>query len=132
MESRRNCHRRRLKPHLSLRLHFCLLPFYFCLSPSYHTASFEVEVMEAHPTAVVSTKASVAPDARVGPYAVIEDEVVIGEGCEIGAHAVVKSFTSLGRHIRAGEQATRGGEPQDLKFRGEPSALLIGDDNLIR
>ncbi|HST53023.1 MAG TPA: acyl-ACP--UDP-N-acetylglucosamine O-acyltransferase [Pyrinomonadaceae bacterium] len=88
--------------------------------------------MEAHPTAVVSPKASIAPDVRVGPYAVIEDEVVIGEGCEIGAHAVVKRFTSLGRRNRVCEHATLGGEPQDLKFRGEPSALLIGDDNLIR
>ncbi|PYS76850.1 MAG: acyl-[acyl-carrier-protein]--UDP-N-acetylglucosamine O-acyltransferase [Acidobacteria bacterium] len=88
--------------------------------------------MEAHPTAVVSPKASVARGVRVGPYAVIEDEVRIGEGCEIGAHAVVKRFTSLGRRNRVYEHATLGGEPQDVKFKGERSALVIGDDNLIR
>jgi UDP-N-acetylglucosamine acyltransferase len=88
--------------------------------------------MEAHPTAVVSPRASVARGVRVGPYAVIEDEVVIKEGCEIGAHAVVKRYTSLGRRNRVCEHACLGGEPQDVKFRGEPSALLIGDDNLIR
>jgi UDP-N-acetylglucosamine acyltransferase len=88
--------------------------------------------MDIHPTAVVSPKASVAADVRVGPYAVIEDEVIVKSGCEIGAHAVVKRFTSLGRRNRVYEHATLGGEPQDVKYKGEPSALLIGDDNLIR
>ena len=88
--------------------------------------------MQAHPTAVVSPLASIARDVRVGPYAVIEDEVIIKAGCEIGAHAVVKRFTSLGRRNRVYEHATLGGEPQDTKFKGERSALIIGDDNLIR
>ena len=88
--------------------------------------------MEAHPTAVVSPRASVARGVRVGPYAVIEDEVVIKEGCEIGTHTVVKRFTSLGRRNRIAEHATLGGEPQDVKFKGERSGLFIGDDNLIR
>src|SRR5947209_19879747 len=88
--------------------------------------------MEAHPTAVVSPKAVVARGVRVGPYAVVEDEVVIKSGCEIGAHAVVKRFTSLGRGNRVYEHVTLGGEPQDVKFKGEPSRLVIGDDNLIR
>ncbi len=88
--------------------------------------------MEIHPTAVVSPRAELAPDVRVGPYAVIEDEVRLGQGCEIGAHAVVKRFTSLGERNRVYEHATLGGEPQDVKFKGEPSRLVIGDDNLIR
>ncbi len=88
--------------------------------------------MEIHPTAVVSPRAELAPGVRVGPYAVIEDEVFIGEGCEVGAHAVVKRFTTLGKRNRVYEHATLGGEPQDVKFKGEPSALRIGDDNLIR
>ena len=88
--------------------------------------------MNIHPTAVVSPGARVAPDARVGPYAVVEDEVVVGAGCEIGAHAVVKRFTTLGERNRVFEHATLGGEPQDVKFGGERSGLLIGDDNLIR
>jgi UDP-N-acetylglucosamine acyltransferase len=88
--------------------------------------------MEAHPTAIISPKASIARDVRVGPYAVIEDEVVIKPGCDIGAHAVVKRFTTLGERNRVYEHATLGGEPQDVKFRGEASRLEIGDDNLIR
>ena len=88
--------------------------------------------MEIHPTAVVSPRAELARDVRVGPYAVIEEEVVIKSGCEIAAHAVVKRFTSLGERNRVYEHATLGGEPQDVKFKGERSALVIGDDNLIR
>ena len=49
--------------------------------------------MEIHPTAVVSPRAELARDVRVGPYAVVEEHVQVGEGCEIGAHAVVKRFT---------------------------------------
>jgi UDP-N-acetylglucosamine acyltransferase len=88
--------------------------------------------MEIHPTAVISPRAELAPDVRIGPYGVIEEDVVIGAGCEIGAHAVVKRFTTMGERNRVYEHATVGGEPQDVKFKGEPSRLLIGDDNLIR
>jgi UDP-N-acetylglucosamine acyltransferase len=88
--------------------------------------------MQINSTAVVSPQAQLASDLRVGPYVVIEDNVEIGEGCEIGAHAVIKKFTSLGRRNRIFEHAVLGGEPQDVKFKGDPSFLRIGDDNLIR
>ncbi len=88
--------------------------------------------MSIHPTAIVSPRAEVAAGVRVGPFAVIEDDVVVGEGCEVGAHAVVKRFTSLGARNRIYEHAVLGGEPQDVKFKNEPSRLEIGDDNLIR
>ena len=94
----------------------------------YHRASF----MQIHPTAIISPQAALGIDVRVGPYVVIEDEVQIGDGCEIGAHAVVKRFTKLGSRNRVFELAVLGGEPQDVKFRGEKSFLQIGDDNLIR
>ncbi len=85
-----------------------------------------------HSTAIVSPRAEIAAGVCVGPYAVIEDDVIVGTGCEIGAHAVVKRFTTLGARNRVFEHATLGGEPQDVKFRGEPSRLIIGDDNLLR
>lgn len=96
----------------------------------YHRA--RRNLMEAHQTAVVSPRARVAGDVRVGAYAVVEEDVEIGAGCEIGAHAVVKRFTTLGVRNRVFEHAVLGGEPQDVKFRGERSRLVIGDDNLIR
>ena len=88
--------------------------------------------MEIHPTALISLKAKLGADLKVGPYAVIEDETEIGDGCEISAHAVIKRFTQLGRRNRIFEHAVLGGEPQDVKFKGEKSFLEIGDDNLIR
>jgi UDP-N-acetylglucosamine acyltransferase len=88
--------------------------------------------MSIHPTAVVSPRAEIALDTQIGPYVVIEDDVFIGEGCEIASHAVIKQYTSLGRGNRIYEHAVLGGLPQDVKFRGERSRLIIGDDNLIR
>jgi UDP-N-acetylglucosamine acyltransferase len=98
----------------------------------YYRASARSLMMGIHPTAVISPRAEIAADVRVGPYTVIEDHVVIGEGCEIASHAVVKRFTTLGRGNRIFEHAVLGGLPQDVKFKGEASRLLIGDDNLIR
>ena len=68
----------------------------------------------------------------VHPTAIIEDHVEIGPDCDIGAYAVIKRFTKLGARNRVFEHAVVGGEPQDVKFRGEQSYLEIGDENLIR
>lgn len=88
--------------------------------------------MDVHPSAVISPRARIGAGVRVAPYAVIEDDTEIGEGCEIGAHAVIKKYTSIGKRNRIFEHAVLGGEPQDVKFKGEMSYLQIGDDNLIR
>jgi UDP-N-acetylglucosamine acyltransferase len=68
----------------------------------------------------------------IHPTAIIEDNVEIGPDCEIRAYAVVKRYTRLGARNRIYEHAVVGGEPQDVKFRGERSYLEIGDDNIIR
>jgi len=68
----------------------------------------------------------------IHPTAVIEDHVEIGPDCEIGAYAVIKRFTRIGARNRIFEHAVIGGEPQDVKFKGETSYLEIGDDNIIR
>ena len=85
-----------------------------------------------HSTAVIGSSAKLGEGVRVGPFAVIEDDVEIGDDCEIAAHAVIKRYTRLGRRNRVFEHAILGGEPQDVKFKGERSLLEIGDDNLIR
>src|ERR687893_1728843 len=87
---------------------------------------------EIHSTAVVGARAVLGAGVSVGPYAVVEDGATVGAGCEIGAHAVVKRCTTLGARNRVFEHAVLGGEPQDVKFRGERSRLVVGDDNLIR
>ena len=68
----------------------------------------------------------------IHPTAIIEDDVKIGPDCEIGAYAVIKQFTKIGARNHIFEHAVIGGEPQDLKFKGERSYLEIGDDNVIR
>lgn len=68
----------------------------------------------------------------IHPTAIVEDNVEIGPDCEIAAFAVIKRYTKIGARNRIFEHAVVGGEPQDVKFRGEQSYLEIGDDNLIR
>lgn len=86
-----------------------------------------------HPTAVVSPRALLAADVKVGPYAVIGAGVEIGNDCEIGSHAVVEGPASLGARNVVHPHAAIGRDPQDRKFRpGETSRLEIGDGNTIR
>jgi len=88
--------------------------------------------MDVHSTAIISPEATLASGVRIGPYAVIEAGVSLGSHCEIGAHAVIKRGTTMGARNRVCEHVVIGGEPQDVKFKGEASRLIIGDDNLIR
>ena len=85
-----------------------------------------------HPTAVVAAGAELADGVVIDPYAVIGPQVVIGPDTWIGPHAVLEGPTTLGARNRVFQFASVGGVPQDLKFRGEPSAVEIGDDNQIR
>jgi len=85
-----------------------------------------------HPTAIVHPGARLESDVEVGPYSVIGDEVEIGAGSSIGAHAVIKGPTRIGRQNRIFQFVSLGEIPQDKKYRGEHTALEIGDGNTIR
>lgn len=85
-----------------------------------------------HPTAVVDAGAQLAQNVEIGPYVIIGPNVKIGSGCKIHSHAVVDGITSLGRDNVVFPFATVGTIPQDLKYRGEASELIIGDHNIIR
>ena len=85
-----------------------------------------------HPTALVDAGAELAGDVSVGPYAVIGAGVQIGAGTQIGAHCVIEGPTRIGRDNRIFSHAALGAAPQDMKYRGEPTALEIGDRNTIR
>jgi UDP-N-acetylglucosamine acyltransferase len=89
-------------------------------------------VTSIHPTALVDSGARLAEDVRIGPYAVVESDVEVGAGSSVGAHAVLKSGLTLGRRVRVHEGAILGGDPQDLKFGGEASFAVVGDDSVIR
>jgi UDP-N-acetylglucosamine acyltransferase len=88
--------------------------------------------MAIHPTAIVDPAADLATDVVVGPYAVIGAGVRIGRGSEIGAHCVIEGPTTIGEGNRIFSHAALGGAPQDMKYRGEPTRLVIGDRNTIR
>ncbi|HEY0337009.1 MAG TPA: acyl-ACP--UDP-N-acetylglucosamine O-acyltransferase, partial [Burkholderiales bacterium] len=85
-----------------------------------------------HPTACIHPRAELAPDVRVGPFAVIEEDVSVGAGSSVDAHAVLKRYTRVGRATRIFEHAVIGGEPQDFKFKGCESYVVIGDQNQVR
>jgi UDP-N-acetylglucosamine acyltransferase len=85
-----------------------------------------------HPTAIVQPGARLAPGVEVGPYAVVGPQVEVGERTWIGAHVVLDGRTRIGRANRIFPFASIGGPPQDKKYRGEDSAVEIGDGNTIR
>jgi len=85
-----------------------------------------------HPTAVVDPRAQLGEGVQVGPFAVIGPEVVIGDACRIGPHVVLDGRVHMGRRNRIFPGACIGLEPQDLKYTGDPTAVVIGDDNTIR
>lgn len=85
-----------------------------------------------HPTAVVSSKATLAENVRIGPFAVIGEGVEIGSGSSIGSHAVVAGPTVIGKDNRIYQFASIGDEPQDKKYAREPTKLIIGNGNTIR
>ena len=82
--------------------------------------------------AVVDSAARVAEDVQIGPFSVIGPDVEIGAGCWIGPHVVITGATRLGRNNRVYQFASLGEVPQDLKYRGEPTRLDIGDSNTVR
>ena len=85
-----------------------------------------------HPTAIVDAAAELAATASVGPYALIGAGVKVGDGTTVGAHAVLEGLTTIGRDNRIFAHASLGGAPQDMKYGGEPTQLVIGDRNTIR
>ena len=88
--------------------------------------------MSIHPTAIVSASAEIADGVEVGAYTIIGDEVRIGAGSVIHSHVVIDGPTTIGRNNRIYQFSSIGDDPQDKKYRGEPTRLEIGDDNTIR
>jgi len=85
-----------------------------------------------HPTAIVEKGAALAEGVTVGPYSIIEGRVTVGPDTHIGPHVVIRDFTTIGSKCEIFQFAVLGEIPQDLKFQGEESQLVIGDGNTIR
>jgi UDP-N-acetylglucosamine acyltransferase len=88
--------------------------------------------MAIHPTAVVASGAEIDPSCEIGPFAVVGPHVRMGPGNVVGAHAIVDGDTTLGAHNRVFPHAAVGLEPQDLKYKGERTRLVLGDRNVVR
>ncbi|HVP67375.1 MAG TPA: acyl-ACP--UDP-N-acetylglucosamine O-acyltransferase [Anaeromyxobacteraceae bacterium] len=88
--------------------------------------------MPVHPTAVVAPGAEIDPSCEIGPYAVIGPRVKMGPRNVVGAHAILDGDTTIGAGNRIFPHAAVGTEPQDLKYRGEVTRLVVGDKNVIR
>jgi len=85
-----------------------------------------------HPTAIIEPGARIGENVTIGPYAYIGPNVKIGDGTHIDSHAVIEGFTTIGKRNKIFHHAAIGTIPQDLKYDGEESELIIGDDNRIR
>jgi UDP-N-acetylglucosamine acyltransferase len=88
--------------------------------------------MNIHPTAIIDPGAELDSTVRVGPYVIIEKGVKIGPETAIKSHSVVTGPTTIGAGNVIGPLATVGAQPQDLKYKGEDTELIIGDNNQIR
>jgi len=85
-----------------------------------------------HPSAVVAPGAELGKGVAVGAYAVIGEGVVLGDGTSVGNHATVEGPAVFGQDNRIFPHAALGFEPQDLKYRGEPTRLVVGARNVFR
>jgi UDP-N-acetylglucosamine acyltransferase len=88
--------------------------------------------MNIHPTAIVSPEANMEEGVEIGPYTIIGPDVNIGKNTVIGPHVVIDAHTDIGEGCRIFQFASIGAIPQDLKFKGENTRVIIGNYNTIR
>jgi len=87
---------------------------------------------QIHEQAVVSPKAKLGSAVEIGPYAIVGDDVELGDGCVLYSHAVVQGPSRIGRNNVFHPFCSVGGDPQDLRFRGEKTELIVGGGNTFR
>jgi len=85
-----------------------------------------------HPTAIVSADAELGADVQVGAYAIIGEGCTVGDGCIIAPRAVLEKNVTLGARVKVGVGTVLGGDPQDLKYKGEHTTVEIGEGTTIR
>ena len=85
-----------------------------------------------HPTAIVSDLAELGSNVSIGPHTIVEPNVVIGDGCSIASNALLAEGAVLGKGVTVAHGAVIGTVPQDLKFEGEKSRAVVGDNTVVR
>jgi UDP-N-acetylglucosamine acyltransferase len=87
---------------------------------------------EIHSSSVVAPGARLGANVKIGPFCMVGPDVELGDGVELLSHVAVAGRTSIGARTKIYPVASIGHQPQDLKFKGEPSTLSVGSDCLIR
>lgn len=85
-----------------------------------------------HSTAIIDSNAKIASSVEIGPYCMVGPNVELGEGTILTSHVVIDGHTKIGKNNRIAPFASIGQPPQDLKYKGEPTRVEIGDNNIIR
>jgi UDP-N-acetylglucosamine acyltransferase len=85
-----------------------------------------------HPTAIVAPDARLGADVEIGAFAIVGEGCTLGDGCVIAARATLERNVRLGANVHVGSGSILGGAPQDIKYRGEETAVEIGDGTVIR
>ena len=88
--------------------------------------------MNVHPTAIVDPGAKIHPSCKIGPYCTVGADVELGQGCELISHVVVGGPSTVGARNKFFPFSSIGLGPQDLSYKGEPTRLEMGDDNVVR
>ena len=88
--------------------------------------------MRAHPSSIIDPAAEIADDVEIGPFCVIDAKVTLGAGTVVGSHVVISGRTTIGSNNRFFPFCVIGGAPQDKKYAGEETELVIGDGNTVR
>ena len=89
-------------------------------------------MVTVHPTALVEPGAELADGVSVGPYTLIGSHVRVGPGTTIGSHTVLEGWTEIGSDCRIGAHVIIGAPPQDVKYKGETTRVVVGDRTLVR
>jgi UDP-N-acetylglucosamine acyltransferase len=85
-----------------------------------------------HPTAIVSPDATLGDGVQVGAFAIVGESCVVGPGCVLAPRSTLERNVTLGTNVRIGIGSVIGGDPQDLKYKGEQTTVEIGDNTTIR
>jgi len=85
-----------------------------------------------HPTALIDATAELGADVEIGAFAIVGPECVVGDECVIAARATLERNVTLGAKVKVGVGSVLGGDPQDLKYKGEPTRVEVGDGTTIR
>ena len=87
---------------------------------------------QIHPTSYISDKTSIGPNVTIGPFCNIDGEIFIDDGCTMKSHVSITGKTKIGKNNKFYPFSNIGCDPQDLKYKGEESELIIGDNNIFR